>query len=182
MSLEPLINRLNENTNDQTPAPPKSRLVILRDRIVEILSLGKAGGQFCEDDFVISASWFPAQDYSELVANGGAVFVLARPSSLESMAREVGSVVREDYQLQIAVIFAARNAVESDNSRIELHVKLCEEIQDKLTTAADDLGYRWISASGSRGENSVPYHYMEMAEGTFCAFMEVKYFKVFKYT
>lgn len=179
MSIENILNRINSEESQTTP--PKSRLVALRDRIVEILSLGRDGGQFCEDDFIVSASWFPAQDYSELVSNGGAVFVLARPSSMESMAREVGSVIREDYQLQIGVIFAARNAVESDNSRIELHVKLCEEIQDKLTTAADDLGYRWISASGSRGENSVPYHFMEMAEGTFCAFMEVRYFKVFKY-
>lgn len=180
MPIENILNRINSEESQPTTA--KSRLVALRDRIVEILSLGRDGGQFCEDDFIVSASWFPAQDYSELVSNGGAVFVLARPSSMESMAREVGSVVREDYQLQIGVIFAARNAVESDNSRIELHVKLCEEIQDKLTTAADDLGYRWISASGSRGENSVPYHFMEMAEGTFCAFMEVRYFKVFKYT
>ena len=158
-----------------------SRLVTLRNRIVEILSLGKSAGQFCEDDFVVSASWFPVQDYSELVQNGGAVFVLARPASLESMAREANSVVREEYQIQIAVIFAARDVAETQNSRIDLHVQLCEEIQDRLRTAADDLGYRWISASATRGENSIPYHYMEMAEGTFCAFMEVKYFKVFKY-
>lgn len=158
-----------------------SRLVTLRNKIVEILSEGLEGGQFVESDFVVSASWFPVQDYAELVQNGGAVFVLARPSSQEACSREVNSVIREEYPIQVSVIFAARNEAETDSERIEKHIQLCEEIQDVLRTAGESLGYIWQSLQASRSEANVPYHYMEMAEGTFCAFFEVRYYKVFRY-
>jgi len=181
MSVENLITRLN-STPTATTSSSGSRLVTLRNKIVEILSLGKSGGQFCEDDFIISTGWFPAQDYAELVNNGGAVFVLARPSSSDSMTRGVNDVVREEFQIQISVIFSARDVSETENSRIELHIQLCEQIQDKLRTAGESLGYHWTGTTASRSESGTPYHYMELIEGTFVSFIEVRYYKVFKFS
>ena len=166
MALENLIYRLNSQNENETITP--SRMVALRNRIVEILSLGIEQGQFCESDFSVSASWFPVSDYSEIATNGGKVFVLGRPESSDAETRNANAVVKENVRIQIAVIFASASESELTNERIELHALLCEQIADKLRTAGTD---------SLRTESGAPFHFMEMAEGAFVWIADARYFK-----
>lgn len=175
MALENLIDRLNSQNENETITP--SRMVALRNRIVEILSLGIEQGQFCESDFSVSASWFPVSDYSEIATNGGKVFVLGRPESSDAETRNANAVVKENVRIQIAVIFASASESELTNERIELHALLCEQIADKLRTAGDELGYQWAGTDSLRTESGAPFHFMEMAEGAFVWIADARYFK-----
>lgn len=135
-----------------------SIIITLRDLVATRIAALKESEEFSNNDFELSATWFPFKKLEELPARGQ-VYVLGLAKDDERISR--GNA----YTSEIPVHLGLQKLLSDprDTAAIDAMVELENELREAVRTLDDDR-FAWIRTEALKDQNEIPFSYVGLRE------------------
>lgn len=153
--------------------------LVFRDTIFAKVELARLAGVFGPaEDFQTLTQWFPVHEFEDLAAAGGFLLLYTRPRTSSRLSRpdEKGAaLMEEEHTLHAVVLFSSQSENEMQAEMIENRIRFTEKIMDFIRREGEDEGLEWVETVPAKSPDGLPYNYMEMVRGAFCAIFEIRF-------